>query len=67
LGQWCVVDALEELDEDEDAFAVGLDVAAWATIALPPTKAPEMVRATRALLMRFRMVAHLLPALVTRQ
>jgi len=50
-----------EPDEDDGtAFAEGLGGGRGATAAPPPTSAPDSVRATSALLMRFLMIAHLL-------
>jgi hypothetical protein len=48
------VDPLEE-DVPDDALAEGLDVAACAIAAPPPTRAPESARATTALLSVCRM------------
>jgi hypothetical protein len=61
FGQLCVFAVPVEPDEDGGAaLADGLAVAACATTAPPPTSAPDIVRATSALLMRFLMIAHLL-------
>jgi len=55
----CVVafdgDDVEDEDDVEDDFVEGLEVAAWATAAPPPTRAPEIVSAIRAFVSRCRM------------
>src|SRR5712691_5202526 len=60
LGQWSVVavfeeDAFDEVEAVDDALAEGLADAACATAAPPPTRAPEIARATAAFLSCCRM------------
>jgi hypothetical protein len=60
LGQFmCVVDEFDEDDEDDEE-GEGLDDAAFAMAAPPPTRTPVMVRAARAFRSRDFMFVHLL-------
>ncbi|MEP6973672.1 MAG: hypothetical protein ABI869_05970 [Actinomycetota bacterium] len=49
------VDAFVDVDAEDDAFAVGLALAAWATAEPPPTSAPVTMRAIAAFLIWCRM------------
>jgi hypothetical protein len=60
----CLDDVVFDEDELEDDDVDDLDdgelEAAWAIAVPPPTSAPEIARAMRALVIRCRMVSHLL-------
>jgi hypothetical protein len=68
LAQLCVAVLPEPVDEEDedDELGDGLEVAACAMAAPPPTRTPERVRATRTCLSRDLMSVHLLSCPVSR-